>query len=304
MGYPESLQGEKAPPKAIPNPIAIIDLMMGIPNPDPKPRYDFMRPLLRDSESLNAFEFPVEYMFKDIPKTANQDDLLKYTLEQMDRFQIERALIGVSADDAITVEALRRHPDRFIPSCNADPNRGVDTVRHIQRMHDEFGIKAVSAFPAGCVPQVPINDKRFYPVYAKCCELDVPICVCVGVPGPRIPMSCQHVERIDEVMWFYPELQFVMRHGAEPWTELAVKLMLKWPGLYYSTSAFAPKDYPKAIVDYDNTRGAHKVMYAGDFPMGLTLERLFRDMPAVPFRDDVWPKFLRENALRVFKLDG
>ncbi len=35
-----------------------------------------------------------------------------------------------------------------------------------------------------------------------------------------------------------------------------VKLMLKWPNLYYSTSAFAPKHYPKAIIDYANSRGA------------------------------------------------
>jgi len=289
---------------AMPTDVPIIDLMMGIPSPDPKPNYDFMRPLFRDAESLKSFEFPVEYMFKDVPKSATRADYVKYTLEQMDRFGIERALIGVGSDDDASLEALRRHPDRFIPSCNVDPNQGVDALRHLERMHAEFGVKAVSAFPAGCVPQVPINDKRFYPVYAKCCELDLPICVCVGVPGPRIPMMCQHVELIDEVMWFFPELKFVMRHGAEPWTDLAVKLMLKWPGLYYSTSAFAPRYYPQAIVDYANTRGADKILYAGYFPMGLTLERIFRDMPSVPFRDHVWPKFLRENAIRVFKLDA
>ena len=38
--------------------------------------------------------------------------------------------------------------------------------------------------------------------------------------------------------------------------------------------------------------------------MGLSLERIFRDMPNVPFHDDVWPKFLRENALRLLKLEG
>ena len=54
-----------------------------------------------------------------------------------------------------------------------------------------------------------------------------------------------------------------------------MKLMLKWPGLYYMTSAFAPKYYPKAIIDYANTRGADKVMYAGYYPMGLSLERIF-----------------------------
>jgi predicted TIM-barrel fold metal-dependent hydrolase len=134
-------------------------------------------------------------------------------------------------------------------------------------------------------------------------ELDIPICVCAGVPGPRVPMAPQRVELIDEVCWYFPELTFVTRHGCEPWADLAVKLMLKWPNLYYSTSAFAPKHYPKDIIDYANTRGADKVMYAGYFPMGLSLERIFTDMPGVAFRDHVWPKFLRENAVRVFKLD-
>ena len=288
----------------MPREIGIIDLMLGIPSADPRPAYEFLRPLLRDRESLESFGRSVEHLFKDVPRSGSRDDFIAYTLGEMDRHGIERALIGVSEEDKTAQRALRRHPDRFIGSSQADPNRGMEGVRRIQRMHEEFGIKAVTAFPAGCFPQVPINDKRFYPVYAKCVELDLPICVCVGVPGPRIPMAAQHVELVDEVCWFFPELKFVMRHGGEPWTDLAVKLLLKWPNLYYSTSAFAPKHYPRAIVDYANTRGADKILYAGTFPMGLTLERIFRELPEVPFRDHVWPKFLRENALRVFDLDG
>jgi hypothetical protein len=263
-----------------------------------------MRPLFRDAESLQSFDFPVEYMFKDVPTFSSLGDRIKYTLEEMDKYNVERAMIGVSFSDEVAQRAVRQHPDRFIPSGSTEPNDGMEDVRNIVRLHEEFGIRAIGSFPAGCVPQVPINDKRFYPVYAKCCELDIPIFTCVGVPGPRIPMACQHVELIDEVMWFFPELKFVMRHGAEPWTDLAVKLMLKWPNLYYSTSAFAPKYYPKAIVDYANTRGADKVMYAGYFPMGLSLERIFKDMPSVPFRDAVWPKFLRGNALKLLGLEG
>jgi predicted TIM-barrel fold metal-dependent hydrolase len=95
----------------------------------------------------------------------------------------------------------------------------------------------------------------------------------------------------------------VMMHGGEPWTALAVKLMLKWPGLHYMTSAFAPKHYPVDIINYANTRGSDKIMYCGYFPAGLTLERQFRDMESVPFNPGVWPKFLRENAIRVFKLE-
>jgi len=68
------------------------------------------------------------------------------------------------------------------------------------------------------------------------------------------------------------------------------------------TRAFAPTHYPENIVKFANTRGADKIMYAGYFPMGLSLERIFADMPKVPFKDEVWPKFLRDNAQRVFKL--
>jgi len=288
----------------MPTDVPIIDLMLGIPSEEAKRSYDFMRPLFRDAESLKRFDFPVEYMFKDVPTFSNLGDRIKYTLEQMDQHNVERALIGVSLTDDVAQRALRDHPDRFLASCGTDPNRGMEDLRDIVRMHESYDLKAVSAFPSGCVPQVPIDDKRFYPVYAKCCELDIAIFTCVGVPGPRLPMAPQHVERIDEVMWFFPELKFVMRHGAEPWEELAVKLMLKWPNLYYSTSAFSPRYYPKAIVDYANTRGADKILYAGYFPMGLSLERIFADMPEVPFRDSVWPKFLRENALKVLGLEG
>ena len=97
-------------------------------------------------------------------------------------------------------------------------------------------------------------------------------------------------------MYDFPELTFVTRHGCEPWDDLIVKLMLKWPGLHYSTSAFAPKYYPQSIIDYANTRGADKIIYAGYFPMGLSLERIMGDMQHVGFNDDVWPKFLRDNG--------
>ena len=160
----------------------------------------------------------------------------------------------------------------------------------------------MTAFPSGLCPQVPINDKKWYPIYAACVELDIPFCPCAGVPGPRVPAEPQKVEHIDEVCWFFPELKLVMKHGAEPWVDLAVKLMIKYPNLYYMTSAFAPKHYPEAIIDYANTRGSGEILYAGYFPMALSLDRIFSDMERVPFKDEVWPKFLHQNAERVFKL--
>ncbi len=201
-------------------------------------------------------------------------------------------------------QALKEHPDRFIAPGSVDPNKGMEGIRQMVREYEEYGVRAFGAFPAGCHPQVAIDDAKFYPIYAKCVELGVPIFVVRRRAGAAGSDGRQHVERIDHVMYDFPELVFVTRHGCEPWEQLAMKLMLKWPNLYYSTSAFAPRHYPKAIVDYANTRGADKIIYAGYFPMGLSLERIMGDMPRVPFRDNVWPKFLRENALKVLKLDA
>ena len=247
--------------------------------------------------------FPVEYLFKgNVPGAMPETlDPLGVALDTMDHFGIERSMIGVEGD--LGQKALREHPDRFIGSVSADANKGVDEVRKIRRMYDEFGIKSVGTFPAGCHPQVPIDHARWYPIYSVCAELGIPIFVCAGIPGPRLPSMCQKVELLDVVCYDFPELKIVTRHGCEPWTELAVKLMLKWPNLYYSTSAFAPQHYNQRIIDYANTRGADKIIYAGYWPMGLSYERIMGDMPHVPFKDHVWAKFLRENAMKVLGLD-
>ena len=286
---------------AMPSDIGIIDTMIGFPGPDFS-TYEFIRTQLKDSESA-GFDFPVEYMFKGVPKEkVGADDPIGVTLAEMDAHGIEIGLVGCEGE--IGRKALVDHPDRFVGSCQVDANDVMGSVRKIRGLHNQRGIRAVGAFPAGCVPPVPIDDAKWYPIYATCCDLGIPIFMCAGVPGPRLPMAAQHVERIDQVMYDFPELTLVTRHGCEPWDDLAVKLMLKWPGLHYSTSAFAPKYYPKSIIDYANTRGTDKVMYAGYFPMGLSLKRIMAELPGVPLKDEVWPKFLRQNAARVLGLNA
>ncbi|HEY2196117.1 MAG TPA: amidohydrolase family protein [Mycobacterium sp.] len=288
----------------MPGPVGlpVIDTMIGFPH-EGSAQYDFIRKQTKDRESKEDFEFPVEYMFKDVPQGLSTDDPVSLVLQQMDRFGIEKAMIGVGEDSA--QQALKMFPDRFVPSgALVDPNDVMGSVNAIRREYEQLGIRATSVFPAGTFPQVPIDDPKMYPIYATCVELGIPIFVCAGVPGPRVPFAPQEVSRIDVVMFDFPDLVFVTRHGCEPWEDLAVKLMLKWPNLYYSTSAFAPKYYPKAIIDYANSRGAEKILYAGYFPMGLSLERIFSDMPNVPLKAEVWPKFLYGNAARILGLEG
>jgi predicted TIM-barrel fold metal-dependent hydrolase len=286
----------------MPTDVGVVDLMIGFPAADAADHYDFLRGQLRDEGSKDLV-MPAGYMFKDVPDgLAEGADPVDVTLAEMDRFGIDIGLVGLGGD--VTKRALQKHPDRFKASLEVDPNDITGAVRRIRAAHEKYDIKAVTTFPAGCNPQVPVSDRRYYPIYQTCIDLDIPIVSNAGVAGPRVPSACQDVIHFDQVCYDFPELRIVMRHGAEPWEDLAVKLMLKWPGLFYMTSAFAPKYYPTAVIDYANTRGADKVMYAGYFPMGLSLERIFNELANVPLRAHVWPKFLRENAVRVFKLAG
>jgi len=287
----------------MPTDIGIVDLGIGFPYQSVEEKvhtYDFFRANLKDKQSLEEMEFPAQYMFKNVPDIVDPDvDPIEWTVEKMQAFGIVHGKIGLSERG---IEAKRRYPELFSLGIGVNPHEGVDALRKMGRAKAEHDIVSAMIFPSGLVPQAAVNDKKLYPVYAKCVELDIPMCINGGIVGPRMPSWPQHVEHFDEVLYDFPELTMVMMHGGEPWTALAVKLMLKWPGLHYMTSAFAPKHYPKDIINYANTRGADKIMFCGYFPAGLTLERQFRDMPDVPFKDEVWPKFLRENAIRVFKL--
>ena len=285
----------------MPTDAPIIDLMLSFPILDLEATYGNLREAAKDGESKD-FKFPAQYMFKGVPHGWGEGrDPVEVTLEEMDKWGVKTALVGIGGDTAS--EALSKHSDRFVGNVHVDPNDVMGAVRQIERAHNDYDVRMASTFPAGNLPQIMVDDPQMYPMYAKCVELDIACRLNMGDPGPRLPMDPQKVERLDRICYDFPELRLVTYHGCEPWEDLAVKLMLKWPGLHYCTSAFAPKHYPEAIVKYANTRGADKILYAGYFPMGLSLERIMTEMKDVPFRDHVWPKFLYENARRVLKLD-
>ena len=133
----------------------------------------------------------------------------------------------------------------------------------------------------------------------RCVDLDIAIFINAGVPGPRIRMETQNVELIDEVCWFFPETArraapwrgAVDRSGGQADAEMAEPLLFD--------QRLRAKHYPNDIIAFANSRGADKIIYAGYYPSGLTLDRIFAEMRNVPFKDHVWPKFLRENALKV-----
>ena len=203
----------------MPTDVPIIDLMLAVPNDDTSNFYDFIRPLLMDEQSRQMFQMPAQYMFKDLPKVGKRDDYIAYTLEKMDEFNIEKAMLGVDEGQYETQnQAVKQHPDRFFASYDCNPNNGMEEVRKIRRLKEEYDIKSVNAFPSGLCPQVSLADKKWYPIFVTCIDLDIPFCPCVGVLlAPESQWSRKdQVEHLDEICWFFPvELKVVMKHGGD-----------------------------------------------------------------------------------------
>ena len=72
----------------MPKDIGIVDTMIGFPAED-FAMYDFIREQLKDPSA--KFDFPVEYMFKQVPKEmyGSTDDPIKLTLNEMDKYGME-----------------------------------------------------------------------------------------------------------------------------------------------------------------------------------------------------------------------
>ena len=110
-------------------------------------------------------------------------------------------------------------------------------------------------------PSMQVSN--FYPVYAVCEELDLTVFVTCGGPGPAVPCEPQEVMRLEAVCHFFPPLKIVGWHGGLRWADLAIALMAKWPNLFHSTSAMAPKHSPRVIIDFANRPAPDRVIYAG-----------------------------------------
>lgn len=232
-----------------------------------------------------------ESMFKDYS--------IAELLDIMDRNNVEKCIISANAHALIPriTEFVEKRPDRFTLSVWLDPHTGMKGVRDLE--------SAVRNFPVSLARVVPFmvnlapNDKAYYPIYAKCIELDLPISCNTGIPGPPMPGEVQNPMYLDEVCLFFPELKICMAHGADPWWGVAIRLMIKYKNLYMKTSAYAPKYFPPELINFMNTRGQDKIIFASDHPV-LTIERCVQEARQLVLREGVMEKFLYTNAQKLF----
>ncbi len=234
---------------------------------------------------------------------------IEVTLEQMDAAGVDFGLLSawsaprqppLIANDEVG-EWVAAHPDRLAGLAAVDLDRPMDAVRELRRCVTQLGFKGLRVLP--WLWEAPPTDRRYYPLFAACVELEVPWFTQVGHAGPLRPSEPgRPIPYIDQVAIDFPELVIVGGHIGYPWTEEMVAVARKHPNVHIDTSAYVPHRYPAALVDYLGSRGGrHKVLWGSNFPM-LAHAQALEGVDALGLDAEARELFLAGNARRLLGL--
>lgn len=236
-------------------------------------------------------------------------------LAKMDRAGVERSfLIAVRCGDLRmrgsteipyewVAEICAKYPHRFSGIAGLDPTRGIAGLKELEVAVRQYGFVGAHFYPHW-FNEAP-DSAVWYPYYARCAELDIPVMMQVGhclvyqkdrrLPSIGRPMS------LDRVAIHFPELKLLGIHLGYPWTDEMISVCWKHPNVYMAGDAYAPKHWPAQAVHYANTYGQNKFLFGTDWAV-VDPERAMKDMHELNFRAGPLKKILRNNAIDLFKL--
>jgi predicted TIM-barrel fold metal-dependent hydrolase len=236
-------------------------------------------------------------------------------IEKMDRAGIEHALLiaakSGSADHRISrripyekvARIVERYPNRFSGLAGVDPTEGMRGLRELEHAIRDLGFVGAHLYPHWF--EMAPDHARYYPIYAKCCELDVPIQMqvghCLRYSDERPLKSVGRPITLDTIACDFPELKLVGIHTGWPWSEEMISVAYKHPNVYIGSDAYAPKYWPESLVHFIDSWGKKKVLFGTDFPV-IDPERARAEIAELPIRESSMRAFLRDNAIDLYGL--
>ncbi|BBZ31643.1 amidohydrolase family protein [Mycolicibacterium confluentis] len=228
---------------------------------------------------------------------------LSELIDEMDEHGVSRAILmdNLAKPSVTARKFVEAKPERFALAMG-----GVNLLRPVASLRELTAIAADLPVSYAVVGpsfwgdgQYPPSDAVYYPLYAKCAELGLPLCVNTGIPGPPIPGEVQNPIHLDRVCVRFPELKLCMIHGADPWWDIAIRMLIKYQNLRLMTSAWSPKRLPEELLHFMRTRGAGKVIFASDWPV-LRQHRVVPEAKALDLPPEVLDNYLYRNAEQFF----
>lgn len=218
---------------------------------------------------------------------------------------VETTFGGRVTNEAVA-EVVRAHPDRFTGFAGVDPNKGMTAVRELEFAVRELGLKGLNL---QCFEnRLAVDDRRMYPLYAKCVELDVPVNVHVGVNfSLKSSPDFGRPEMLDRVLCDFPELRVCAAPPGWPWVEELLSVAWRHPNLWIGLVAMRPKllnvehSGYGPLMQYGRTILKDRMIVGTAWPM-MPMGRVIQEVRDLPIEEDVAERWLGGNAAAFLRL--
>jgi len=225
-------------------------------------------------------------------------------------FSVDERLTGrmqIPNDEVAAFAA--ENSDIMLAFASVDPMRGQVAVEEAKRLIASGSIRGFKLHPP--VQQFHANDKRAYSFYEVVNAAKLPVIFHTGHTGIGAGMRGGGGVRlrygnpmdIDDVAVDFPDMPIIMAHPSFPWQDEAISVCLHKPQVYIDLSGWSPKYFSPTLVQYANTLLKRKVLFGSDYPL-IAPDRWLADFRNIAIRDEVRPLILKENAMRLFGLEG
>ncbi len=206
-----------------------------------------------------------------------------------------------------TAAICATHPDKYLGFCYLDPKDGMNAVRELERCVKELKLSAlyISAYRTG----LPADDKKCYPLYAKCVELGIPVFIYSSMNyTAKLPMYIGHPSHIDEVARDFPDLKIMAAVSGWPWSMDLIGLAMRHDNVCINMEVYDYAEMTKVgsgfegYLYYAESKIRDKLCFASDWSsQGVPLETLIKNVENLPLRDSTIDNILYNNAARFFE---
>lgn len=231
-------------------------------------------------------------------------------INQLDEAKIDKVVLVNAATKGVPVRPMNegvarimeKHPERFIGFAGFDPNNGEQAVHEIEYAVKELGFSGVKTVAS--MVELDINDKAFYPCYAKAEELGVPILVHTGsaiIKGVR----AKHVHplMIDDIAFDFPDLKIVCAHlGGWQHMDL-ISALVHHSNVFADLSFWPLNPLFSGIVPWNLLEkvASDKILLGSDYPAGQTPKEAVEAVKKLPVSQSFRGKILGENASKILR---
>ena len=236
---------------------------------------------------------------------AQKAESFANTVAEMDEAGVEFGLL-TGAPNGDIGRIHRDCPGRFKIFAWLDPRDGMRAVRELERLVREDGADGLRV--SSLYNNLPAGDRRYYPLYAKCCELDVPVRIYTAMTYANDrSYELGHPRHLDDIAIDFPELRIIAGLVGWPWIVGMVGLLRRHPNLYCDTAAHRPRHFATSgsgweqFLQFGNTLLQDKVMTGfSRYIFNCGYDELIAEYQALPLKEAVLEKWLYGNAARFF----